>query len=86
MPNRFLIPKGNSEGLEFDLVVAVTDGKADAAVEDLHVKTVFNHYGYHGVYPDNRPHGYPLDRRVDDKRIFNDLPNFAQIVVKVFHH
>ncbi|TOF86123.1 hypothetical protein CGJ15_25335, partial [Vibrio parahaemolyticus] len=54
VPNRFLIPKGNSEGLEFELVVAVTDGKADAAVEGLHENTVFNHYGYHGVYPDNR--------------------------------
>nr|XP_053640575.1 hemocyanin subunit-like [Cherax quadricarinatus] len=86
LPNRFLIPKGNSGGLELDLVVAVTDGKADAAVENLHENTVFNHYGYHGVYPDNRPHGYPLDRRVDDERIFHDLSNFHQQTVKVYNH
>ncbi|KAK8731610.1 hypothetical protein OTU49_007386 [Cherax quadricarinatus] len=86
VPNRFLIPKGNSEGLEFELVVAVTDGKADAAVESLHENTVFNHYGYHGVYPDNRPHGYPLDRRVDDARIFHDLSNFHQHTVKIYNH
>ncbi|KAK8731620.1 hypothetical protein OTU49_007388, partial [Cherax quadricarinatus] len=86
LPNRFLLPKGNSQGLEFDLVVAVTDGKADAAVDDLHTNTKFNHYGYDGVYPDHRPHGYPLDRRVDDERIFHDLSNFHQTVVKVYNH
>ncbi|XP_053640583.1 hemocyanin subunit-like [Cherax quadricarinatus] len=85
LPNRFLLPKGNSEGLEFDLVVVVTDGSADAAVDNLHRITEFNHYGYRGVYPDNRPHGYPLDRRVDDERIFNDLPNFKKIIVKIYN-
>nr|XP_045623130.1 hemocyanin subunit-like [Procambarus clarkii] len=86
LPNRFLLPKGNSNGMEFDLVVAVTDGKADAAVDDLHTNTKFNHYGYRGVYPDKRPHGYPLDRRVDDERIFQSLSNFKQILVKVINH
>nr|XP_045623127.1 hemocyanin subunit-like [Procambarus clarkii] len=85
LPNRFLLPKGNSNGMEFDLVVAVTDGKADAAVDDLHTNTKFNHYGYRGVYPDNQPHGYPLDRRVDDERIFQSLSNFKQILVKITH-
>lgn len=85
LPNRFLLPKGNSEGLEFDLVVVVTDGSADAAVDNLHRISKFIHYGYHGVYPDNRPHGYPMDRRVDDERIFNDLPNFKKIIVKIFN-
>lgn len=86
IPNRFLLPKGNEQGLEFDLVVAVTDGEADAAVEGLHDNTGFNHYGAHGKYPDNRPHGYPLDRKVPDDRVFEDLPNFKHIQVKVFNH
>ncbi|XP_037773167.1 uncharacterized protein LOC119568798 [Penaeus monodon] len=52
-----------NRGLEFDLVVAVTDGAADAAVDGLHENTEFNHYGSPGKYPDNRPHGYPLIAR-----------------------
>ncbi|XP_063595791.1 hemocyanin subunit-like [Penaeus indicus] len=47
IPNRFLLPKGNEQGLEFDLVVPVTDDNADAAVERLHENTEFNHYGAH---------------------------------------
>ncbi|ROT63387.1 hemocyanin subunit L3 [Penaeus vannamei] len=86
IPNRFLLPKGNEQGLEFDLVVAVTDGEADAAIDGLHENTEFNHYGAHGKYPDNRPHGYPLDRKVPDNRVFEDLPNFKHIQVKVFNH
>ncbi|XP_042858306.1 hemocyanin C chain-like [Penaeus japonicus] len=86
LPNRFLLPKGNEQGLEFDLVVAVTDGDADAAVADLHQNTDYNHYGAHGVYPDKKPHGYPLDRKVPDERVFEELSNFKRIQVKVFNH
>ena len=87
MPNRFLLPKGNPNGMNFDLVVFVSDGEKDSAQPDLHLlpPSVFNHYGYEGVYPDHRPHGFPLDRRVDDERIFEDLPNFKHIQVKIFH-
>ncbi|KAK4289521.1 hypothetical protein Pmani_037513 [Petrolisthes manimaculis] len=86
MPNRFLLPKGSRRGLEFDLVVAITDGAADASVEDLHTNTKFNHYGYHGKYPDKRPHGFPLDRHVEDERVFEELPNFKHVTVKVYHN
>ncbi|XP_063615301.1 pseudohemocyanin-2-like [Penaeus indicus] len=86
IPNQFLLPNGNEQGLDFDLVVAVTDGAADAAIDGLHETTEFNHYGSHGKYPDNRPHGYPLDRKVPDERVFEDLPNFGHIKVKVFNH
>nr|AAW57891.1 hemocyanin subunit 3 [Metacarcinus magister] len=87
LPNRFLIPKGNVKGLDMDVMVAITSGEADAAVEGLHENTSFNHYGCaDGTYPDKRPHGYPLDRHVDDERIINDLHNFKHIQVKVFHH
>lgn len=86
LPNRFLIPKGNMHGLEFHLVVFISDGAKDAAVEGLHDNTAFNHYGCaDGRYPDNQPHGYPLDRRVDDERIIMGLPNFKTIDVKVHH-
>ncbi|MCE2155658.1 hypothetical protein GPU83_09725, partial [Streptococcus thermophilus] len=62
LPNRFLLPKGNHNGMEFDLFVCVTDGEADAAIADLHSNDDFIYYGSHGVYPDKRPHGYPFDR------------------------
>ncbi|KAK4289520.1 hypothetical protein Pmani_037512 [Petrolisthes manimaculis] len=86
LPNRFLVPKGNSNGMEFVLIAFVSDGKADAAVENLHTNTVFNHYGLEGKYPDNRPHGYPLDRHIDDERLINELPNWSHSIVKVFNH
>nr|CCF55387.1 hemocyanin gamma subunit 1 [Caridina multidentata] len=85
MPNRFLIPKGNKNGMEFDLIVCVTDGKADAAIDNLHEVHDFVHFGHHGTYPDKRPHGYPLDRRYDDARVFHEVPNYKHTIVKIFH-
>nr|ALF44611.1 hemocyanin [Eriphia verrucosa] len=86
LPNRFLIPKGKSEGMEFHLVVFASDGAKDAAVDGLHQITTFHHYGLHdGTYPDHQPHGYPLDRHVDDERIITGVTNFKAIDVKVYH-
>ncbi|XP_071547592.1 hemocyanin subunit-like [Panulirus ornatus] len=86
LPNRFLLPKGQEQGMEFNLVVAVTDGRVDAALDNLHENTKFIHYGHDRHYPDKQPHGYPLDRRVDDERIFEALPNFKQMTVKLYSH
>nr|WMS58705.1 hemocyanin [Alvinocaris sp.] len=85
MPNRFLLPKGHRNGMEFDLVVFVSDGSADAAMDNLHEMKDFIHYGANGVYPDKRPHGYPFDRRVDDERIFHEVSNFGQTIVKIYN-
>ncbi|MPD05237.1 Hemocyanin C chain [Portunus trituberculatus] len=86
LPNRFLLPKGKTEGMDFHVVVFVSDGAKDAAVDGLHESTTFNHYGCHdGTYPDNQPHGYPLDRRVDDERIITGVSNFKAVDVKVYH-
>lgn len=86
LPNRFLIPKGNEQGMAFHLAVFVSDGDQDAAVEGLSENTIFNHYGSaDGKYPDNRPHGYPLDRRVDDPRIIQSVSNFKEADFKVYH-
>lgn len=86
LPNRFLITKGKTEGMPFHVVVFLSDGEKDAAVEGLHGNTAYNHYGTaDGKYPDNRPHGYPLDRRIDDKRIIKGVTNFKAVEVKVYH-
>ncbi|KAK8381801.1 hypothetical protein O3P69_015072 [Scylla paramamosain] len=65
---------------------AMTSGSEDMAVAGLHESTSFNHYGCHdGKYPDKKPHGYPLDRRVDDERIITGVSNFKAMDIKVFH-
>ncbi|XP_068202630.1 pseudohemocyanin-2-like [Palaemon carinicauda] len=86
VPNRFLLPKGNENGVEFDLYVCVTDGEKDAAIPDIHTKEGFMHYGSHGVYPDKRPHGYPFDRHVEDERIYEQVTNFHHTLVKIYNH
>jgi len=62
-PQRLLLPKGNSQGVDFELFVAVTSGD-DAAVDN--VSSTESH-GYCGIkgekYPDKRAMGYPLDRK-----------------------
>nr|AAW57892.1 hemocyanin subunit 4 [Metacarcinus magister] len=86
LPNRFLLSKGTTKGMDFHLVVFVSDGAKDAAIDGLLENTSFNHYGAHsGKYPDKQPHGYPLDRRVDDKRIITGVTNFKGMDVKVYH-
>ena len=86
LPDRFLLPKGKTEGMDYHIVVFVSDGAKDAAVDGLHESTTYNHYGCHdGTYPDNQPHGYPLDRRVDDERIITGVSNFKAVDVKVYH-
>ncbi|XP_066971332.1 hemocyanin A chain-like [Macrobrachium rosenbergii] len=89
IPNRMLLPKGKKDGMEFALVLAVTDGSYDA----VHGAAAANedggshaHCGSHGEpYPDKRPMGFPLDRHIPDKRVFDETPNFKYKIVKVYH-
>ncbi|XP_071532762.1 pseudohemocyanin-2-like [Panulirus ornatus] len=86
LPNRLLIPKGNEAGVEFMLVVAVTDGAADAAIEGLSTMTKFHYYDVKGVSPDKKPFGYPLDRRIPEEHVFHEIPNIKETIVKVYNH
>lgn len=88
LPNRLLLPKGNYAGMEYKLVVLVTDYQEDvnSSEEDLHSLTGFHHYGHHGHYHDKRPHGYPLERPVPDDRVFHEIPNFKETIVKVYDY
>lgn len=84
IPNRLLLPKGKPTGMEFVLVVGATDGAADRAVDDPGKS--HSQCGTHGqTYPDKRPMGYPLDRRIPSKSVFLENSNFKYAVVKVFH-
>ncbi|XP_068211336.1 hemocyanin B chain-like [Palaemon carinicauda] len=88
IPNRMLLPKGKIDGMEFALILAVTDGSTDA----LNAAAVSEQGGshahcgsHHEVYPDRRPMGFPLDRPIPDRRVLDETPNFKYRIVKVFH-
>ncbi|KAK7080669.1 hypothetical protein SK128_004647 [Halocaridina rubra] len=89
IPNRMLLPKGKRDGMEFALVLAITDGKEDAThdnAEESEHGGSHAHCGSHGeVYPDSKPMGYPLDRRVPDRRVYDETTNIKLTHVKVFH-
>ncbi|MBD5001249.1 hypothetical protein GUF49_06755, partial [Xanthomonas citri pv. citri] len=88
IPQRLLLPKGTSEGMEFAFVVAVSDGTTDAQHDALEAAEAHGHAqcGVHGEkYPDHQPMGFPLDRRIPDERIFLKSDNVGYTIVKVFH-
>ncbi|XP_071531071.1 hemocyanin B chain-like [Panulirus ornatus] len=89
IPNRMLLPKGQPSGMDFVLLVAVTNGDEDITTEYPQVNEhagTHAHCGIHGEkYPDKRPMGYPLDRRIPNKRVFLETPNVLTTNVKVFH-
>ena len=86
-PQRMLLPKGKEEGHEFEFFVAITSGD-DANYDDLADNEHGGNHAYCGVksqkYPDKKPMGYPLDRRIPDERTFK-VPNIKWETVKVFH-
>ena len=90
IPERMLLPKGKSEGMEFTLAVAITDGEKDlidmSLVDSEKLASSYAHCGVHGEkYPDKKPLGFPLDRKIPDERIFLETPNVYKGVVKIYH-
>ena len=86
IPNRMLLPKGTETGMEFILVVALTDDHADTKLEKEghgpHAQC-----GIHGeTYPDSRPLGYPFDRVIPETGIVNDFTNLHKSIVTVTHN
>lgn len=87
LPNRLLLPKGNYAGVEYKLVVMVSDALKDFGDNFGIVDSpYFHHYGTHGHYYDKMPHGFPLDRSVPDDTIFHELPNIEETLAKVFDY
>nr|CCF55384.1 hemocyanin alpha subunit 1 [Caridina multidentata] len=89
IPNRMFLPKGKKDGMEFALVLTVTDGSHDAThdnPEDGEHGGSHSLCGAHGEsYPDKRPMGYPIDRQMPDRRVFESVPNFVMQIVKIYH-
>ena len=86
IPNRLLLPKGNEKGVDFQLVVAITDAEQDVADESIFTMNKYHHYGVRGVQPDKRPFGYPLERPIPDERVMNEVPNIKRTPVKIYNH
>jgi hypothetical protein len=87
IPNRMLLPKGSATGMEFALVVSVTNGESDEQHDALEDATTQSHTlcGIHGEkYPDHQPMGFPLDRRIPDERVFLSSDNNAYTIVKIY--
>merc|ERR1712142_20625 len=88
IPQRLLIPKGTVKGLDFQLWAFVTDGSNDATLDDLHKDEYLSH-SHCGIpgekFPDSRPMGFPLDRKIPDARVFHGTTNFKNTIVKISH-
>nr|P80888.2 RecName: Full=Hemocyanin [Palinurus vulgaris] len=88
IPDRMLLPKSKPQGMEFNLYVAVTDGDkdTDGSHGDHDHHGTHAQCGIHGeLYPDHRPLGYPLERRIPDDRVFDGVSNIKHALVKIVH-
>nr|CAR85695.1 hemocyanin subunit type 1 [Hierodula membranacea] len=85
-PDRLLLPKGKKDGMPFTFYVIVTDFDKEK-VNDVPLD--YNYGGsisYCGTlaghkYPDNKPMGFPFDRRIDEDHFFT--PNMGQKEVTI---
>jgi len=86
-PHRMLLPKGKPEGMDFEYFVAITSGE-DAIYDDMADNEHGSTHAYCGIqgqeYPDKRPMGFPLDRRVPNDRAFK-VPNIKWETVSIHH-
>lgn len=88
IPDRMLLPKGKTGGMDFELYVIVTDGDKDTEGHNGGSDHGGTHAqcGVHGEpYPDNQPLGYPLERRIPDERVIRELTNIYHTPVTVVH-
>ncbi|XP_052128833.1 phenoloxidase 2-like [Frankliniella occidentalis] len=66
LPHNLLLPKGDTEGLTYNLFVMVTDYALDKEEQELHGSCNKAHSicgVMNGKYPDKRPMGFPFDRQ-----------------------
>nr|QCC26463.1 hexamerin 3 precursor [Octostigma sinensis] len=86
-PQHLLLPKGKPQGMSYKLYVVVTDHEQDYVPSETAQETE-QYYGYCGhaevKYPDNKPLGYPFDRRIVDEDQFV-TPNMQAVDVVIKH-
>lgn len=64
-PYHLLIPKGKEGGMNFRLLVFVTDGKFDGLASESNCGSISFCGSRVGDYPDKRPMGFPFNRKFD---------------------
>lgn len=61
-PYHLLVPRGTATGMYFRLFAMITDGEIDSVPGPEHCGSM-SFCGARDEYPDQRPMGYPFDRR-----------------------
>nr|CCA94924.1 hemocyanin subunit c [Mastigoproctus giganteus] len=89
-PDHLLIPKGNDQGMEFNLFVMVTDELRDRVGDYGHADICMDAVSYCGAkdqfYPDRRPMGFPFDRVIQEEEMGQwQLPNMSNTHIKIQH-
>lgn len=88
-PDRLLLPKGKPEGMPFTLYVILTDfdqEKVNDVAADYSYGGSISYCGaMHGhKYPDNRPMGFPFDRKIENPDTFFSPNMFSRDVTITF--
>ncbi|CAG0888345.1 unnamed protein product [Cyprideis torosa] len=87
LPDRLLIPKGTSHGMEFELWVVLSDWEEDRVDSTASFETggSISYCGESNFkYPDKRAMGFPWDRPIPDLDSFV-TPNFKSVDIKIKH-
>ncbi|KAK3870539.1 hypothetical protein Pcinc_024236 [Petrolisthes cinctipes] len=82
-PQRLLLPKGTTNGMDFHFDVYISSGE-----DSVHDHVEDGNHGYCGMhgqkYPDKKPMGFPYDRHIPDRRLYDGLKNLHTQTVKIF--
>lgn len=91
IPDRLLIPKGKESGMKYTLFVMLTDFEEDKVNDLPHDYAYGGSVSYCGTinhkYPDSKPMGYPLDRKItniDQFKVTNMY--FRDVEIKFEEH
>jgi len=91
VPDRLLIPKGKESGMKYTLFVMLTDFEEDKVNDLPHDYAYGGSVSYCGTinhkYPDSKPMGYPLDRKIPNIEQFK-VTNmyFRDVEIKFEEH
>ncbi|EFA09144.1 hexamerin 3 precursor [Tribolium castaneum] len=83
-PRRFLLPKGNYGGYEYQFYVIVSP-YVPYQGQQTDSKYYYPRVGSGAQYLDNYPLGYPFDRPVHYDQVYNNIPNSFVYSAKIYH-
>jgi hypothetical protein len=93
VPDRLLLPKGKTTGMKYTLFVMLSDFEEDKVNDLPHDYEYGGSHAYCGTinhkYPDKKPMGYPLDRKIpceDEFKVTNMHFDDVEIKFEGDHH